>query len=81
MDRQRPNEPINVICITGGVLSGIGKGILASAIAMLLWALGVVCTYVKEDGYLNKTAGTQSPLKHGEVNVTEEGGETDLDLG
>ena len=69
------------IFITGGVVSSLGKGIAASAIAALLEARGINVTLLKLDPYLNVDPGTMSPYQHGEVFVTEDGGETDLDLG
>merc|ERR1711991_472319 len=75
------NPQVNIIIVSGGVLSGTGKGIISSSFALLLWALGIAFTYLKLDGYLNVDCGTMNPEEHGEVFVTAEGGETDLDLG
>lgn len=69
------------IVITGGVISGLGKGIVASSIGLLLKQCGCSVTAVKIDPYLNIDAGTMSPFEHGEVYVLEDGTETDLDLG
>ena len=69
------------IVITGGVLSGLGKGITASSIGMLLKACGYRVTAIKIDPYLNCDAGTMNPFQHGEVFVLEDGTEVDLDLG
>lgn len=69
------------IAITGGVLSGLGKGIATSSIGLLLKAHGYKVTAVKMDPYINLDAGTMRPTEHGEVFVTEDGGETDQDLG
>ncbi len=69
------------IFVTGGVLSSVGKGIVAASIGKLLKARGYSVTAVKIDPYLNVDAGTMNPFMHGEVFVTEDGGETDLDLG
>ncbi len=69
------------IFITGGVLSGVGKGITTASIGLLLKARGYSVTAIKIDPYLNVDAGTMNPFMHGEVFVTEDGGETDLDLG
>jgi CTP synthase len=69
------------IIVTGGVASAIGKGVASSALAALLEARGVKVTCIKLDPYINKDAGTMSPLQHGEVYVTEDGAEADLDLG
>lgn len=69
------------IFITGGVLSGLGKGIAAASIATLLKSAGLKVSILKADPYINVDPGTMSPLEHGEVFVTEDGAETDLDLG
>lgn len=69
------------IFITGGVVSGLGKGITASSLGTLLKASGIKVYMQKFDPYLNVDPGTMSPYQHGEVFVTEDGGETDLDLG
>ena len=69
------------IFVTGGVVSSLGKGVAASSIAALLEARGVRITMQKYDPYLNVDPGTMSPFQHGEVYVTEDGAETDLDLG
>lgn len=69
------------IFVTGGVLSGIGKGIIASSVGNILNALGYNVSIMKCDPYLNLDPGTMNPIQHGEVFVTNDGGETDLDLG
>ncbi|HPW18481.1 MAG TPA: CTP synthase [Candidatus Aminicenantes bacterium] len=69
------------IFITGGVMSGLGKGIAAASIGRLLESRGFRITIQKFDPYLNVDPGTMSPLQHGEVYVTDDGAETDLDLG
>ena len=69
------------IFVTGGVLSSVGKGILTSSIGKMLQARGLKPTVVKIDPYVNLDAGTMNPYMHGEVFVTDDGGETDLDLG
>ena len=69
------------IIITGGLISGIGKGITSSSIGLLLKSLGVKVTAIKIDPYLNMDSGTMSPYEHGECYVLKDGGETDLDLG
>lgn len=69
------------IFVTGGVVSGLGKGITAASLGRLLKARGFKVTMQKLDPYLNIDPGTMSPYQHGEVFVTEDGGETDLDLG
>ncbi|HXY56526.1 MAG TPA: CTP synthetase, partial [Nitrososphaerales archaeon] len=67
--------------VTGGVMSGLGKGITTSSVAKLLQLSGVEVTCLKIDPYLNFDAGTMNPYTHGEVFVTDDGGETDMDLG
>ncbi|MFC1625672.1 CTP synthase [Patescibacteria group bacterium] len=69
------------IFISGGVLSGLGKGITAASIGLLLKSRGIKVTAVKCDMYLNLDAGTMNPIEHGEVFVTDDGIETDQDLG
>jgi len=69
------------IFVTGGVVSSLGKGISAASLAAILEARGLKVTLVKLDPYINVDPGTMSPLQHGEVFVTEDGAETDLDLG
>ena len=75
------DNKLNYIFITGGVISSLGKGITASAIGFLLEKLGQKIVMLKIDPYLNVDPGTMSPYQHGEVFVTEDGAETDLDLG
>ncbi|MEM2943221.1 MAG: CTP synthase (glutamine hydrolyzing) [Methanomassiliicoccales archaeon] len=74
-------ETMKYIFVTGGVLSGLGKGITASSIGRLLKSRGFDVTAIKIDPYLNIDAGTMNPFEHGEVFVLEDGGEVDLDLG
>lgn len=69
------------IVVSGGVLSGLGKGITAASIGLLLKSRGVKVTAMKCDMYLNEDAGTMNPIEHGEVFVTDDGMETDQDLG
>lgn len=69
------------IFVTGGVLSSLGKGIAAASLATLLKHTGLKVTILKADPYINVDPGTMSPLEHGEVFVTDDGAETDLDLG
>ncbi len=69
------------IFITGGVLSSLGKGVAAAAIGALLESRGLKVTYLKLDPYINVDPGTMNPFQHGEVYVTDDGAETDLDLG
>ncbi|MBI5059450.1 CTP synthase [candidate division KSB1 bacterium] len=70
-----------IIFVTGGVVSSLGKGITAASIGRLLKARGLRVTMLKLDPYINVDAGTMNPYQHGEVFVTEDGAETDLDLG
>ncbi|XP_056415203.1 CTP synthase 2 isoform X2 [Hyla sarda] len=74
-------EPMKYILVTGGVISGIGKGIIASSIGTILKSCGLQVTAIKIDPYINIDAGTFSPYEHGEVFVLDDGGEVDLDLG
>lgn len=69
------------IFVTGGVVSSLGKGIASAGIGALLESRGFRVTHLKFDPYLNVDPGTMSPLQHGEVFVTDDGAETDLDLG
>lgn len=69
------------ILITGGVISGVGKGVISSSVGAILKACGLNVTSIKIDPYLNIDAGTFSPYEHGEVFVLDDGGEVDLDLG
>ncbi len=69
------------IFVTGGVVSGLGKGITAASLGRLLKQRGLKVTAQKLDPYMNVDPGTMSPYQHGEVFVTEDGAETDLDLG
>ncbi len=78
MSRARPKK---FIFVTGGVLSSLGKGLASASIGALLEARGLTVSFLKLDPYLNVDPGTMNPLQHGEVYVTEDGAETDLDLG
>ncbi|MFA5073016.1 MAG: CTP synthase [Nitrospirota bacterium] len=69
------------IFVTGGVVSSLGKGLAAASIGALLEARGLTVTFLKLDPYINVDPGTMSPFQHGEVYVTDDGAETDLDLG
>ena len=69
------------IFITGGVVSSLGKGIAAASIGALLESRGLSVSLIKVDPYINVDPGTMSPFQHGEVFVTNDGTETDLDLG
>ena len=79
--KQDSGQKNKFIFVTGGVLSGIGKGIVTASIAKLLDLYGLPTTCVKIDPYLNVDAGTMNPFAHGEVFVTDDGGETDMDIG
>ncbi|HKZ87727.1 MAG TPA: CTP synthase [Candidatus Bathyarchaeia archaeon] len=72
---------VKYIFVTGGVLSSVGKGILTSSIGKMLQSRGLKVNVIKIDPYVNVDAGTMNPYMHGEVFVTDDGGETDLDLG
>jgi CTP synthase len=74
-------DTMKYIFVTGGVVSSLGKGIAASSIGLLLKQRGVRVTLQKFDPYINVDPGTMSPFQHGEVFVTDDGGETDLDIG
>jgi len=69
------------ILVSGGVVSGIGKGVIASSTGLLLKTTGLKVTAIKIDPYMNIDAGTMRPTEHGEVYVLNDGGEVDLDLG
>ncbi|MEO8299608.1 MAG: CTP synthase, partial [Burkholderiales bacterium] len=69
------------VFVTGGVVSSLGKGISAASLAAILESRGLKVTLIKLDPYLNVDPGTMSPFQHGEVFVTDDGAETDLDLG
>lgn len=75
------NKPKKYIFVTGGVVSSLGKGLSAASIGALMEARGLKVTMQKLDPYINVDPGTMSPLQHGEVFVTDDGAETDLDLG
>ena len=74
-------KPTKFIFITGGVVSSLGKGLSAATIGTLLEARGLSVTFIKMDPYINVDPGTMNPFQHGEVFVTDDGAETDLDLG
>src|ERR1700709_95586 len=77
----RTPEPTKHLFVTGGVASSLGKGLTASSLGSLLKARGLRVTMQKLDPYLNVDPGTMNPFQHGEVFVTEDGAETDLDIG
>ena len=76
-----PAHPAKFVFVTGGVVSSIGKGIVAASLGRLLKSRGYSVSILKLDPYLNVDPGTMSPYQHGEVFVTQDGAETDLDLG
>ena len=77
----KKHRPAKFIFVTGGVVSGLGKGIASASIGALLEARGLNVTIQKLDPYINVDPGTMNPFQHGEVFVTDDGSETDLDLG
>ena len=79
--KRKLNNKVKYIFVTGGVLSSLGKGIAAASIGSLLECSGLKITLLKLDPYINVDPGTMNPLQHGEVFVTDDGAETDLDLG
>jgi len=74
-------QPVKYLVVTGGTISGLGKGTAISSMGVVLKSMGLRVTAMKIDPYLNVDAGTMSPLEHGEVYVLDDGGEADLDLG
>ena len=78
---RRNKMAVKYVFVTGGVVSGLGKGITAASLGRLLKARGYKVTMQKFDPYINIDPGTMNPIQHGEVFVTEDGAETDLDLG
>ena len=81
MNNKKQSNHTKFIFITGGVLSSLGKGLAAAAIGALLESRGLTITFQKLDPYINVDPGTMNPFQHGEVYVTDDGAETDLDLG
>ena len=81
MNPTTPHSSPKYIFVTGGVVSSLGKGIAAASLGRLLVERGLRVTMMKLDPYLNVDPGTMSPFQHGEVFVTDDGAETDLDLG
>ncbi|KAF8006650.1 hypothetical protein BT93_K0836 [Corymbia citriodora subsp. variegata] len=80
-EEREERRRMKYVLVTGGVVSGLGKGVTASSIGVVLKACGLRVTSIKIDPYLNTDAGTMSPFEHGEVFVLDDGGEVDLDLG
>ena len=81
MSVQLPLDMTKFVFVTGGVVSSLGKGIASASLAAILESRGLKVTLIKLDPYLNVDPGTMSPFQHGEVFVTDDGAETDLDLG
>ncbi|MCD6320305.1 MAG: CTP synthase [Candidatus Desulfofervidaceae bacterium] len=81
MERKVENLKTKFIFVTGGVLSSLGKGLASAAIGALMESRGLTVTFQKLDPYINVDPGTMNPFQHGEVYVTDDGAETDLDLG
>ncbi len=81
MDPSKASTRTKFIFITGGVLSSLGKGLAAASIGALLESRGLTVTFQKLDPYINVDPGTMNPFQHGEVYVTDDGAETDLDMG
>src|SRR5580765_2805595 len=81
MCRSAPSVMTKFVFVTGGVVSSLGKGIAAASLAAILESRGLKVTLLKLDPYINVDPGTMSPFQHGEVFVTDDGAETDLDLG
>ncbi len=81
MSASNPQRPVKFIFVTGGVVSSLGKGLAAASIGCLLEGHGYKVALQKFDPYINVDPGTMSPFQHGEVYVTDDGAETDLDLG
>ena len=79
--RKHPQSATKHLFVSGGVASSLGKGLTASSLGQLLTARGLHVTMQKLDPYLNVDPGTMNPFQHGEVFVTEDGAETDLDVG
>ena len=79
--KNRPMPGVKFLFVTGGVTSSLGKGIVSASLGRLLEARGLRVTIQKFDPYINVDAGTMNPFEHGEVYVTDDGAETDLDLG
>lgn len=81
VNKNKKAKRLKVVFIVGGVMSGVGKGVTASSVALLLQARGLKITAIKIDPYINVDAGTMNPTEHGEVFVLKDGLETDQDMG
>ncbi len=80
-DLNKEKNPVKYIFVVGGVMSGVGKGVTTASIGQILQARGYKVSSIKMDPYINIDAGTMNPIEHGEVFVTEDGDETDQDIG
>ena len=80
-DRKKDTDSVKYIFVVGGVMSGVGKGVTVASIGQILQARGYNVSAIKMDPYINVDAGTMNPVEHGEVFVTEDGDETDQDIG
>ena len=78
---KRRTKKMKYVVVSGGVVSGLGKGVTASSVGVMLSAADYRVTHIKIDPYINVDAGTMSPFEHGETYVLDDGGESDLDLG
>ena len=81
MTQKKKAERTKYIFVTGGVVSSLGKGLASASIGNLLESRGLSVTFLQLDPYINVDPGTMNPYQHGEVYVTDDGAETDLDLG
>src|SRR5512133_2250839 len=81
MPNKKPAKKVKYIFVVGGVISGVGKGITCASIGRILTGKGYNVSAIKIDPYINVDAGTMNPVEHGEVFVTEDGDETDQDIG
>jgi CTP synthase len=78
---KKRKKPTKYIFVVGGVMSGVGKGITTASIGRIMLSKGYKVSAIKMDPYINVDAGTMNPVEHGEVFVTEDGDETDQDVG
>src|SRR4030042_6337034 len=79
--KKKPARGTKYVVVTGGVISGLGKGIFTASLGRLLQSRGLRVIPIKIDPYLNVDAGTMNPVEHGEVFVLDDGSEVDMDLG
>ena len=80
-EKEKKKKNTKYIFVVGGVMSGVGKGVTTASIATILQSKGFKVSAIKMDPYINIDAGTMNPVEHGEVFVTEDGDETDQDIG